>query len=79
MGYMTSDDRCYCWTRGTRVVATSFHSSEGRSDISGLSLLAPTVATDYLTSVVRWYWTTNSDRLSDISGPSLLDYKVATA
>jgi hypothetical protein len=33
-GCMTSDDRCYCLTRGMCTVATS----DGHSDISGLSL-----------------------------------------
>jgi hypothetical protein len=43
MGYMTSDDHCYYWAHGTRAVATSPHSSDGRSDISGPLALAPTV------------------------------------
>jgi hypothetical protein len=55
------------------------HNSYGHSDISGLSLLASTVATDYLTSMVRCYWTASSDGLSDISDPSLLDCTIATA
>jgi hypothetical protein len=45
MGHMISVDRCYCGTRGTRVDATSAHNSDGPSDISGLLLLPPTMAT----------------------------------
>jgi hypothetical protein len=71
------------------VGATSAHSSDGPSDISGLLLLPPTVATVYLTSDDCCYCeargthmvatnTHNSDRLSDISGPLLLQPTVAT-
>jgi hypothetical protein len=42
---MTSDDHCYCWARGTRVVATSSHNNDVCSDISGPLALAPIVAT----------------------------------
>jgi hypothetical protein len=61
------------------VVSTSLHSSDGRSDISGPSLLALTVATGYLTSAVCCYWTASSDRLSNISGPLLLVCAVVMA
>jgi hypothetical protein len=70
MGYITSDDRIYCWACGTHTVVTSPHSSDGHSDNSDPSLLAPTVATSkrfvatglpaamgYLLSAVRRNWT----------------------
>jgi hypothetical protein len=41
-GTLTSVDRCYCWTRGTSMVAASAHSSDGHSNISGLLLLFDT-------------------------------------
>jgi hypothetical protein len=56
MGRMPSDDRCYCGAHGTRVVATSTHSSDGLSDISKLLLLPPTVATCDMTSDDRYYY-----------------------
>jgi hypothetical protein len=43
-GYMTSDNHCYCWACGMRAAATSPNSSDGHSNISGPSALAPTVA-----------------------------------
>jgi hypothetical protein len=49
MGHMTSDDCCYYGARGTRVVATSAHSSDGLFDISGPLLLPKTVATGGMT------------------------------
>jgi hypothetical protein len=36
---MTSDDQCYCWARGTHVVATSAHSNDELYDIRLLLLL----------------------------------------
>jgi hypothetical protein len=57
MGDMTSDDHCYSWAHGTRAGATNAHSSDGPSDISGLLLLPPTVATGDMTSDDRcYYW-----------------------
>jgi hypothetical protein len=44
-GHMILDDRCYCEARDTHAVATSPYSSDGHSDISFLSPLAPTVTT----------------------------------
>jgi hypothetical protein len=32
-GDMTSDDHCYCWTRGTSTIATSAHNNDGLYDI----------------------------------------------
>jgi hypothetical protein len=47
---LTLADRCYCGARGTRASATSSHSSNGSSDISGLLLLPPTVAIGDMTA-----------------------------
>jgi hypothetical protein len=56
-GRMTSDDHCYCRAHGTRAVATSAHSSDGLSDISGLLLLPPTAAMDNMILGDRcYYW-----------------------
>jgi hypothetical protein len=82
-GYMTSNDHCSCWARGTRAVATSAHSSDESSDISGPLLLPLTVTTGYMTSDDHCYnwahdtWVAatsphSSDGSSDISGPLLL-------
>jgi hypothetical protein len=69
----TSDDRCYCGTRGTRAVSTSPHNSDRLPDISGPLLLPHIVAMGYMTSddhcyywtcdtlVVHCYWTASSD------------------
>jgi hypothetical protein len=38
---MTSDDHWYCGTHGTRISATSAHSSDRSFYISGLLLLPP--------------------------------------
>jgi hypothetical protein len=64
-GFMTSDDRCYCGARGTRVIADNAHSSNELYNISGslllfvtwhaLSCYYPTVVTGVLTTVVRRY------------------------
>jgi hypothetical protein len=57
MGDMTSDDHCYSWAHDMRAGATNAHSSDGPSDISGLLLLPPTVATGDMTSDDRcYYW-----------------------
>jgi hypothetical protein len=90
MGHMTSDDRCYCGARGTRVVSTSPHSNDGLSDISGSLLLPPIVLMGYMTLdgrcycgynndglAVRCYWTASSKGLSSAI-LSLLDCTVAT-
>jgi hypothetical protein len=66
MDTLTSGDRCYCWTRGTHMVAASAHSSEWHL-----------TSVDRC-----YYWTCgtcttaasahSSDVRSDISGPLLL-------
>jgi hypothetical protein len=63
--FMTSEDRCYCGARGTRVIADNAHSSNELYNISGslllfgtwhaLSCYYPTVVTGVLTTVVRRY------------------------
>jgi hypothetical protein len=66
-----------------RVVAIGAHNSDGSSDICGLLLLPPTVATGYMTSDDRCYCGArgmhpvstsphSSDGSSDISRPLLL-------
>jgi hypothetical protein len=55
MDPMTSVDRCYCGTRDMHVGATSSHSSNGPSNISGPLLLPVTMAMGYLTSVSCCY------------------------
>jgi hypothetical protein len=71
------------------VVASSAHSSDVPSDISGPLLLPHTVATCYMTLDDCCYcWARgmrvvaisphSSDRCSDISGSSLLDPTIAT-
>jgi hypothetical protein len=73
----------YCGTRGTRAVATSAHSNDGQSDISGPLLLPPTIATGSMTSEDRCYYVArgtrvvadnahSSDGSYDISGLLLL-------
>jgi hypothetical protein len=87
---MTSDDRCYCETRGTHAVFTSPNSSDGLSDISRSLLLSSTVVMGYMTSDDRcYYWACgtravatsphSSDRRSDNNGPSLLGPTVTTS
>jgi hypothetical protein len=74
---MTSEDCCYCGARGTRAGATSTHSSDGLSNISGPLLLPPIVAMGNMTSHNHcYYWargthmiatsTHSSDRPYDI-------------
>jgi hypothetical protein len=50
MDTLTLVDRYYCGARGTHVGATSAHTNDGPSDISGPLLLPPTVATGDMTS-----------------------------
>jgi hypothetical protein len=75
MGRMTSADHCYCGARGTREGATSAHSSDGPSNISGPLLLPPTMVMGRLTSVVV---ATVGTWPSDISSLSPLATTVAT-
>jgi hypothetical protein len=86
---MTSEDRCYFGARGMCVGATSAHSNDGPSDISGPLLLQPKIAAGYMTSVDHCYYracdthagaisTHNSDGPSDISGPLLLQHTVTS-
>jgi hypothetical protein len=52
---MTSEDRCYCGTRGTRAVAYSVHSSNGQFDINRPLLLPLTIATGSMISEDHCY------------------------
>jgi hypothetical protein len=80
----------YFGARGTRTVATSIHSSDELTDISGSLLLPPTIAMamGYLTSEDYCYYgvcdtrviatsTHNNDRSSNINGLLLLPPTIA--
>jgi hypothetical protein len=56
IGSMTSDDCCYCGTRGTCAVSTSPNNSDRPSDISEPLLLESIVAMGYMRSDDRYYY-----------------------
>jgi hypothetical protein len=65
MASMTSMDHCYCGAHDTRAGASSAHSSDGLSDISGSLLLLPIVAMSDMTSDDYCYcWPRGTSRIA---------------